>query len=289
MLQNLTNNLDLPDAICRAVANDPYTKGESDYSATELLKPPRVRALQKTYANKITEDVSDRIWSLFGQLGHLLIERAGGNEVKEVRVFKEIDGKIISAQIDNLCLEKGVLSDFKFVTAWKFKGNAPPDADFTAQLNMQKYLLEENGYRQINTLQIIGILRDWSKADARQYDDYPQFQVVKQDIPIWEKERVEAFIRMRIAVHESAARELPDCSTSEMWQRPAVWAVHRRGAKKAVKLLTNEQDAIELAKELGSTYEVRYRPGLRVRCALYCSVAQFCEQNNRMSGDENDY
>jgi hypothetical protein len=79
-----SNNYDLPEPIVRAVIFDPYTKGDSDFSATGLAKPARAGALEIKHADEITEDVSDRLWSLLGQLGHLLLERAYQKDIWDI-------------------------------------------------------------------------------------------------------------------------------------------------------------------------------------------------------------
>ena len=38
----LTNEYGAPDAFVKAIEGDPYTKGDADFSATELLKPPQI-------------------------------------------------------------------------------------------------------------------------------------------------------------------------------------------------------------------------------------------------------
>ena len=73
--RNFTNRAELPQAIVDAVKNDSYSKGEADISVTELLLLPRLAALREKHANEIVEDESDRIWSLFGQAMHTVLER----------------------------------------------------------------------------------------------------------------------------------------------------------------------------------------------------------------------
>jgi hypothetical protein len=51
-----TNLSNLPQAIERAVENDPY-ESNSDISTTRLIAPPRIRVLQKRNWDLITEDV----------------------------------------------------------------------------------------------------------------------------------------------------------------------------------------------------------------------------------------
>src|SRR6266446_8263503 len=73
---NLTNELKLPLPIVNAIRGDDYSKGDCDFSVTELIKPVRMRALGKKWSEHLTEDVSDRIFSLFGRAMHKVLEMA---------------------------------------------------------------------------------------------------------------------------------------------------------------------------------------------------------------------
>jgi hypothetical protein len=275
-MKKLTNRLGLPDALVRAIKNDSYNRGDSDYSATGLIKPARMAALENKHADENEEDASERIWSLLGQSVHTIIERAGGDDLKEKRLYATYNGIRISAQIDNLSLGDGVLSDYKVTTSFSFKTNEAPKADYVSQLNIQAELLRENGY-DVKALQIIGLLRDWSKMQARNRDDYPQFQVIVQPIPLWPRTQTVAYINMRIAAHQLAKDVLPECDATEMWEKEPKWALMREGRKTAIKLFSNRDAAEGMANQELGLY-VEYRPGDRIRCGAYCSVSQFCSQ-----------
>jgi len=47
----LTNDYGAPDAFVKAIEGDPYTKGDADFSATELLKPVCWRTMERGHAN----------------------------------------------------------------------------------------------------------------------------------------------------------------------------------------------------------------------------------------------
>jgi len=116
-----TNLSNLPKAIERAVINDPY-ESNSDISTTRLIAPPRIRVLQKRNWDLITEDVSDRIFSLLGQSVHHVIERAKTrHEISEKRLFYKDDkitnGWTLSGAFD-LLNRDGHLIDFKVTSAW---------------------------------------------------------------------------------------------------------------------------------------------------------------------------
>ncbi len=277
----ITNNSNFPEALVKAVTNDSYSKGESDFSVTELLKPPRQRALGLELADKLEEDVEDRIWSLLGQVVHGILERANMADLCEKRFFAEFSGFVVSAQIDSLSLDGGMLTDWKCTTVYKFKEGEPPPDDYVAQLNMQLEILRQNGL-DAKALQIVGILRDYSPSKARSDYNYPKKRVAKMPIPIWPREKTVQFIKDRIVLHLEAEKELPECSGDERWMRDEAWAVMKKGGARSTKNHTNEVSAREHAKSLGAAFSVEHRPGFNTRCEDYCSVSAHCEQFKKL-------
>lgn len=276
----LTNRTGLPDALVRAITNDSYDKGDSDYTATSLIKPARLTALEKRHEHEITEDVVDNLWRLYGQVAHGILERANAIDLAEKRLFSTftVGGREykVSAQLDTLSLADGMLSDFKFTTSFGFKEDKGPKPEYVAQLNIQLELLRRNGL-DAKSLQIIGLLRDWQINQAKASPDYPQAPIAVVDIPMWSREQTVSYIEMRIAEHEAAKVELPECSSEERWARPDTWAVIKRGGKRAIN--GGVQFSQELAQEISSKNpgtDVHFRPGESVRCESYCSVAQYC-------------
>lgn len=212
-----TNRYNLPDAIVKAVTNDPYTKGKSDFSITELLKPSRQWALQKKFADKLEDDVADRLWALYGQVAHLILERANEKDLAEKRFSAEIDGKVVSSQIDSLSIDDdSILSDYKFSAAWGFK-TTKAKPEHVSQLNMQRYILHKNGIYP-KKLQIVGLIRDFSLTQAEKSITYPQSPVVVQPVPMWSLDETEVFMKERIRSHLDALKELPLCGKEELWQ-----------------------------------------------------------------------
>lgn len=212
----LTNKLNLPDAFYRAVKADPYSKGDANFSVTELIAPARQRALMKKHEHEIEEDVADRLWSLYGQLMHLMLERANNSALVETRFKAKFGDYTVSGQIDSLCLEQGVLVDYKFTTAWGFMANRPPKEEWIQQLNMQLEILRQNGL-DAKRLEIVGALRDWQLAKSKTDKNYPNFQMAKHEIPIWPRDKTVFFINERIWAHVEARKELPECSRDETW------------------------------------------------------------------------
>lgn len=277
----ITNRLNFPEALVKAIENDPYDNEGSDYSVSTLLEPPRIRALKIKHAAEIQEDVEDCLYRLYGQIAHGIIERSNTNELVEKRFFMEILGKRISAQIDNLSLTSGVLSDFKFSSAWTFK-QKDPKPDWVGQLNIQLELLRNNGL-DAKKIQIVGLIRDYSLRDARTYpDSYPQAPVVTMPIPMWTREQTISFIKMRIAAHEDAKERLPLCSDDERWAKPTQWAVvkNKRAISGGVQFSLKEAESV-CSRNPGTRIEIR--PGENVRCESYCSVKNWCDQYKNLT------
>lgn len=273
----LTNTLGLPQSLVAAVSFDDRNREGCHYTITELLSPPRQAALKRVHWDELEEDVSDRLWALMGSSGHEVLRRAGralGKGMIEERAVVELDGKKIGGQIDLAIQGDNTLTDFKFTSVWAVKEGAKEE--WTQQLNCYRWLAAQYGV-QIDRLQIIALLRDWSKPEAKRNPEYPQAGVVVIEIELWPFPKTEAFLRERIAMHESAKDALPECSSDDVWERPAKWAVKKKGAVRATKLYDNQKDAeLHATRTLGM--EVEFRPGERPRCTSYCIVAPFCEQ-----------
>lgn len=225
----MKNKHGYPQAVVRAIENDPYTRGDSEFSATSLIEPPRKQALREKFKKEVEEevDVDDRIFILYGQLGHLLLERAGRglgkSHVVEERFFGEIDGVKISAQIDSLDLEEdGTLVDYKFTTVYGFHKHdkrgkeIKPKSDWIKQMNIQLELLRQNGL-DAKRLKIWGMLRDWRPAEWRKDPGIYPLKLGFHDIPMAPRERTRVYISKQISAHRLAKKELPLCSDEDRW------------------------------------------------------------------------
>lgn len=289
----LTNKLGLPQPIVKAVSNDGYSSGDCDISVTSLLKPPQMRSLEIQHQDKLEEDVSDRIWSLLGQVVHGILERAEETAIAEERLYIDVNGWRVGGQMDRFLLKEGLLQDYKFITVYKIRDGVPEE--YAKQLNIYAHILRKNG-KKVNKLQIVAILRDWSKNQyMREGDPYPAQQVVLLDVPIIPDEEVAAYVEERVKLHKEAASlsstELADmfpCSKEDRWAKSDVWAVTKNGQKKATRLCNSEEAAEIALKAAGANHSIKFRPGESTRCKSYCSAAPFCEQYKRMKKSEED-
>jgi len=293
----LTNLANLPKVIERAVTNDPYDSDGSDISATRLVAPPRIVALQKKHAHEIEEDVSDRIWSLLGQSVHHVIERSVRPEdISELRLFykdKQVTNDwTISGTFDYLQSD-GTLVDFKLTSAWSvLHAMTEGKSEWEQQLNILDYLCSINSDKlkniQVKKLYIMAILRDWSKNKAQEANsDYPKKQVVIIPIKRWNKSQQEEFINQRVLGHQKAQNEgtAPVCSPEERWSKPDQYAVMKKGRKIALRLLSSQEDAKKYMEQKNmldnKDFSIVHRKGKDVRCEQYCNVNKFCDYYNK--------
>jgi len=297
----ITNNKGFPEALVKAVTNDTYSRGTADRSVTGLLAPPRQAALIERHGGMISEDVSERTFALYGQLVHLLLERAGEqsrNAINEERLYAEVGGWTISGQTDTLTLTEDqrswIISDYKFVTSYKFKrsysGELVIPEDYEQQLNLYAYLLRENGFK-VDGLKIVAIYRDWSKLEAKRDKNYPQLGAETHDIPLWSEDKAKAFIEERVRLHQDAmflgnkyaeaASNLPECTDEERWAKPDKFALMPTAkSARARKLFNSEVDATAwaAANNMKPGWVIEHRRGVNTRCESYCLVSEYCTQ-----------
>lgn len=294
----ITNHAGLPDAIVQAVANDPYTKGESDISVTGLVGPVQINFLRNKFDHLLEEDAITRIWSLLGQAVHVILERAEQQAVTEERLYATLHGWTISGQFDRLVLDKqNVLQDYKVTSVWTAINGVKPE--WVAQLNCLAWLCRRNNI-EIDKLQVVAIYRDWSRAQVDRNPDYPRQALEIINIPMWKPQQVASYLSARILAHQEASETgvVAFCSDEERWYRGEKWAVMKKGRKSALRLLDSEKDAYFWCVENGhgefsdphaATLEydqvelkkgitVECRPGTYARCEHYCPVASVCPQ-----------
>jgi hypothetical protein len=281
----ITNRHNLPDTFLSFARKDNYTKGKSDISVTTLIDAPRVNILRQQERDKIEVDAVDMIWPLLGTAVHHMLETSDpkGNVTMEERLFVDINGWIVSGQIDHQEEIGGMIhiSDYKVTSVWSVIYGKE---DWVRQLNCYAQLVRMAKGRDVRSVRIIAVLRDWQRREAQFKPEYPQAPVVSVDIPLWPEEQAMAYMQDRVMLHQDAQllwdtqEAVVECSDEERWTKPDTWAVMKGGAKRAVKVFDNNSEAIAHAVLLGKAYSVTHRKGGRTRCENYCSVAEFCTQ-----------
>ena len=286
MLKNvkLTNKFNIPQTFMNVLDRPTYSKGKAHLSATQLLSSPKIVALTKKYDDQLEQDVSDMIWSIFGSAVHNVLEHGKDeNHIVEQRLHAEKDGWHISGAIDlQIMNDKGIsIKDYKTTSVWAVMNEK---IDWENQLNIYAWLVETVKGAKITDLGIVGIIRDWTRRDAKTREGYPEAPVKELPIRLWSMEERDAFISNRIALHSACDfaletdGQLPDCTPEEMWEKPTVWAVRKIGGKRAHSTYDTPEKALSAVTELGDAYDIEVRPGERTRCANFCQVSTWCNQ-----------
>lgn len=289
----LTNNFGMPETILNVIARPQYSKGKANMSVTELLNSPRIVQLKRKHWDSLTEDAADMVWSIFGTAIHNILEHGkGDNHIVEERIHVELSGMRISGAIDlQEVTDNGiVVSDYKTTSAWAVMNEKQ---DWHNQLNSYAYLVEAAKKLPVCKLQIVAIIRDWSRRDAVTREGYPKAPIVVIDIPLWSFEEREAYIKSRISLHGDALFEvetdgdMPDCTPEEMWEKPTTYALKKDGSVRAKSVHETSEaaeaalaNATEKAKK-GEKFLIEIREGDRTRCSNFCQVAGMCSQNKK--------
>jgi hypothetical protein len=281
----ITNKYNLPETFIKAseAFQKQYKKGVdkiSKLTVTQLIKPPIIVRLEKEYDEQIEEDVTDRIWALTGTAMHKVLE-AGETEntLSEERLYMDIDGFIISGQVD-LYANK-IVQDYKFTSVYKLIYN--DFSDWEKQLNVYAKLYETQGF-DVDKIQVVAILKDWSKLKAKTESNYPPCQVAVINLRKWSDKEVTDYINERIRLHLKARvqkiEEIEVCTEAERWHKNDTYAVKKEGRKTAVRVLDSMENAerwIEnnVTKDI-KKHSIELRKGEDVRCESYCRVKKWC-------------
>lgn len=287
----LTNEFGLPETIMTVIRTPTYSKGKANMSVTELLNSPRIVQLKRKHWDELTEDASSMVWSIFGTAIHNVLEHGkGDNHIVEERIHIELDGMHISGAIDLQEVEPDgiIVSDYKTVGAWSVLNEKQ---DWHNQLNSYAYLVEAAKKVPVKKLQIVAIVRDWSRRDAATREGYPKAPIVVIDIPLWPFADREAYVRSRISLHGDAFfemetdGEMPECTPEECWEKPTVYALKKDGNVRA-KSVHETREAAETAltaatekAKKGEKFLIEVREGDRTRCSGFCQVAPYCQQH----------
>jgi len=224
------------------------------------------------------------IWAAVGSAMHNFLEHGkDDNSVVEQRIHATVDGWHITGAVDLQIINKDSIDirDYKFTSVWAAMNEKP---DWENQLNVYAWLVEKVKQVEVSSVGIVAFLRDWKGREKETKENYPESPVVQLPIKLWTMEEREAYIRQRIALHSACDfametdGELADCTPEEMWEKPTVWAIKKKGNVRAKSLYESEAFAKEALEQLGKDYEIEVRQGERTRCKSYCPVSAYCQQ-----------
>lgn len=288
----ITNKFNLPQTFVNVMKRPTYSKGKAALSATELINSPRIVQLRKAHEAELEYDVSEMVWSIFGTAVHGVLEHGkDDNHIVEERLHAEVDGWSISGAIDlQLINEDGTytINDYKTTGAWAVMNEK---ADWEHQLNIYAWLVEKVKGVKVSKLEIVAIIRDWSRRDAAVKANYPDAPIKVIPIQLWTQEFREQFIRDRVTQHSNAmltaelGETLPYCTPEQMWEKPPVFAIMKEGNVRAKSVHALESEATVSLEDLkktakkGENFYLEVRKGDRTRCENFCQVSKYCDQH----------
>jgi len=281
----ITNKLGLPKAF-EEMAKEEHPSAPKRYSATALLKGIREAILEKRHANEIEQDVSDMIWLLFGKAVHSILEnqQEEGHEIKETKLTVEFGGYTLSGVFDLYNEREKKITDYKTCSVWKLIFG--DFADWKRQLLIYAYMMRKIGF-DVNSGEIIAIMKDHSKRDAKLKAEYPKLpvQVIKFNFAEEDFKEIESFLCEKFNEIRSCENlpddELPLCTPEERYNSGDKYAVMKTGNKKAMRVLDTYEEAEQWIKDNGGTH-IETRPGEDKKCMDYCSVCEFCSHYKKV-------
>ena len=274
----LTNELNLPQALVDACDVSPHN-APNTVSATTLKSGVREILLTKRHWDELTDDVSNRIWALFGTAVHALLEKESANTFVEEKFEKQVGNYKVTGRLDCYDMKNGIIVDYKTATVWKYKFGDYSDWRF--QGLVYAWLLKQQGL-EVKECQFVMMFKDFSKSKARTEEGYPKrpvevfrFKVTEKDLQEIEQKIISKV--KQLEENETVAdSELPLCSDEERWAKPPTFAVMKKGRKSAIRVFDNEDNAKLMLQSCDETHYIQERKGDDGKCNGYCGCCEFC-------------
>lgn len=274
----ITNELGLPQALVDACDVSPHN-APNTVSATTLKQGVREILLTKRHWEEMTDDVSNRIWSLFGTAVHSLLERESPDTFVEERFEKQIGTYKVTGRLDCYDMKNKIIFDYKTATVWKYKFQDFDDWKF--QGLVYAWLLKQQGL-EVKECRFVAMFKDFSKTKAKIESDYPnspvyiyRFDVTEQGLEEIEEKIVAKVTELQMS-EKLSDDELPLCSDEERWAKPTTYAVMKKGRKSAVRVFETKDLAECFLKSCDESHYIEERKGSDGKCDGYCACCEFC-------------
>lgn len=288
----LTNSLDLPQPFVDAATSDHQYKPRR-YSVTDVLGGTCEAILKRRHQGESVEDVSDRVWAIFGTAVHKVLQEseATDTQLQEEWFSVPINGvHELSGIFDLYDDATGTVTDWKTTSVWQVMFG---DYErWRLQTLAYCWMLVVHGF-DAHRGEVVAILRDHSMRKARTEKDYPEHPVVRKswdftkDDLLQMERHIHRWFNKVITEETLADWDLEPCSPEQRWHKPDTYAVVKNGNKRATRVLEDPDEAAALCDELsektGKPHHVEFRQGEDTRCQSYCSVAEFCPYWKKIS------
>jgi hypothetical protein len=274
----ITNRLSLPEGFVKAVSTEKHN-AEGCLSATTLIQGVKQIILMDRYWDELEDDVSDRIWAIFGSAVHSLMQSEGEYDFTEQDMAYKLGDITITGKIDNYNMKHGVIDDYK--TASVIKVKAGDFEDWFLQGMIYARLLTKNNF-PVKRCRFIALLKDHSKTDAMREWQYPQEPLYIYEFPVTAMSlfKIEMYLKDKVREYRRCIElkddAIPPCTSGERWERPPKFAIMKTGQKRAVRLFDKREDADLLTETKGASHYVEFRRGDSIRCRSYCLCKSFC-------------
>jgi len=281
----IINRLNLPAGFVKACSPEKHN-AQGCLSATTLIMGIKQILLTERHWEELEDDVSDRLWAIWGQAVHSLMESEGENDFTEQKMAYKVNDVTVTGTIDNYDMKHGIIFDYKTASVNKIKFN--DFKDWYLQGMIYAWLLRKNKF-PVNKCRFIALLKDFSRTEAIRDYQYPKEPVYVYEFPVTLQAlfKIEIFINNKVSEYHRCItlddNAIPPCSPDERWEKPSKFAVMKNGNKRAVKLFDKREEAEILATEKGENHFIEFRQGESIKCQSFCLCSSFCNFNKDLS------
>jgi PD-(D/E)XK nuclease superfamily len=215
-------------------------------------------------------------------------------QTMSVLITTDLGTMEVSGTMDKFNKTTGTLFDYKNTSVYGYIYEESKKKWY-AQQNIYAYMLRKHDYT-VNEAFISAFFKDYKSFEAKQSRDYPPSMVMDIPIPLYDMEKMEKYMKGRVKKHQLAeAGENIPCTPKERWAEADMWAVKKKGGKRALKggVLPSESMAKKFIEDNKLNYTdmyIEFRPGTNKRCDSYCPVRSVCPQKraNDLRKEENE-
>lgn len=200
----------------------------------------------------------------------------------ETRCFREIDGVVVSGQLDQLI--DGQLNDTKTTSVYAYI-NGSKKEDYILQMSIYRWLNPEKVTSDIAMIQ--HMFTDWQRSMAKQNPNYPQSRLIEFPVELMSLQDTENWIKNKInEIRANVNLPEPDiirCNDKELWRTDPKYKYYSdvekaKSGGRSTKNFDNPQEAASHQAKAGKGIVITV-PG-QVKACGYCPGFQICTQKD---------